>query len=80
MRGFATGKALPYQLSMRFEYKLADGTSHKQHFCGATLIKSKYAISALHCFMHLDRIIYEVDLYSLFTFLIQLNFCSCKNC
>ena len=62
MKGFATGKALPYQLSMRIERELPDGTMIGGHFCGATLIASKYAISALHCFgLQLDGIIYEAN-------------------
>ena len=64
MEGFDTRKALPYQLSMQFE-KESLFTTELIHFCGATLITSKFAISALHCFsMMFNGIIYEVDHYS----------------
>ena len=51
VNGFDTEKALPYQLSILVvanKYK-------KSHICGATLLTSKYAISALHCFIIWDK-------------------------
>ena len=47
VNGFDTGKALPYQLSILVVTK----DYLKQHICGATLLTSKFAISALHCFV-----------------------------
>ena len=45
--GFDTEKALPYQLSIL----VVANKYRKSHVCGATLLTSKYAISALHCFI-----------------------------
>ena len=51
VNGFDTEKALPYQLSI-----LVDVNNYKkQHICGATLLTSKFAISAIHCFVIEDR-------------------------
>ena len=52
VNGFDTEKALPYQLSILVvanKYK-------KSHICGATLLTSKYAISALHCFIYYKQL------------------------
>ena len=47
VNGFDTEKALPFQLSIMVDA----GLFKKSHICGATLLTSKYAISALHCFI-----------------------------
>ena len=60
VKGFDTKKPLPYQLSMQ----LGQEVPGFEHFCSATLITSKFAISALHCFWKMYKsIIYEVDHY-----------------
>ena len=47
VRGYDTGKAIPYQLQLLiFSQKYNEDV----HFCGATLVTRKYATSALHCF------------------------------
>ena len=51
VNGFDTEKALPYQLSIM----VVAGLFKKSHICGATLLTSKYAISALHCFIIWDK-------------------------
>ena len=51
VNGFDTEKALPYQLSIMVDA----GLFKKSHICGATLLTSKYAISALHCFIIRDK-------------------------
>ena len=51
VNGFDTEKALPYQLSIM----VVTGLFKKSHNCGATLLTSKYAISALHCFIIWDK-------------------------
>ena len=50
VNGFDTTKALPYQLSISVKTK----DYLKKHICGATLLSSKFAISALHCFFTED--------------------------
>ena len=50
VNGFDTTKALPYQLSISVVTK----DYLKKHICGATLLTSKYALSALHCFVIMD--------------------------
>ena len=44
--GLTLKGSLPYQLKLVWREDLFDGS----HTCGATLISSKYAISAAHCF------------------------------
>ena len=51
VNGFDTEKALPYQLSILLQLHYYQD----QHICGATLLTSRYAISALHCFIILDE-------------------------
>ena len=75
MEGFYTRKALPYQLSMQFERESLF-TTELIHFCGATLITSKFAISALHCFsMMFKGMIYDVDHNS--SCIVQLRMYAC---
>ena len=46
MDGFDTKEPLPYQL----ELVLTPNSKGEIHNCGATLISSKHAVSAYHCF------------------------------
>ena len=54
VNGFDTEKALPYQLSILLKGSLLSNYKD-QHLCGATLLTSTFAISALHCFILLDE-------------------------